>query len=90
MIIHRDVVKKLGKKLAFGVVLFIRRPAILMMEPTPYMITVTGKTLLAVVDAVEAWVTKKKKDPSSDGYLSEEDGYGFLGTDDWEKKSQVT
>ena len=40
-----------------------------MMDPTPYMITVIRKTLLAVVDAVEAWEKKNKKDPSADGYL---------------------
>ena len=81
--------EKLGKKFIGGVVLLIRRPTILMMEPTPYMITVTRKTLLAVVDAVEGWVKKKKKDPSADGYLYE-DGYEFLWTDDSEKKSKVT
>jgi hypothetical protein len=82
--IHKDVVGKLGKNIAVGLVFFVRRPAVLMLEPLPYMITVTMKTLLSVVDAVEA-LRKRKDAPDEDTT----DGYGFLGGDDSEKILKV-
>ncbi len=63
--------------MAVGLVFFIRRPAVSMTGPLPYIITVTEKTLLAVVDAVEA---RRKRGNSADEAFA--DGYGFLGCDE--------
>jgi hypothetical protein len=83
--IHQEVVKQFGKKLAAGVVLFIRHPVVSMIGQMAYMIMVTKKNLVAVVDAVEAWV---KKDPAADEGPAA-DGYGFMESDDTEKKVEV-